>query len=45
MAHADPSSALATDTAPPDTTQRRLPHVVGDRTHEVAIERRAVLKE
>ncbi|WP_434531569.1 hypothetical protein ACODNH_21525 (plasmid) [Haloarcula sp. NS06] len=44
MARADPSSALATDTVPPDTAQWRLRHLVGDRTHDVAIERRAVLK-
>ena len=44
MARANPSSALATDTVPPDTTQWRLRNMVGDRTHDVAIERWAVLK-
>ncbi|WP_195156617.1 hypothetical protein [Haloarcula sp. CBA1127] len=44
MARADPSPGPATDTAPPDTAQWRLCYHVGDHTHDVAIERRAVIK-
>jgi hypothetical protein len=45
MARTDTSSEPATDTAPPDTAQWRLRHKIGDRTYDVAIERRAVFKE
>lgn len=44
MARADPSPNSATDTARTDTTQWRLRYHVGDCTHDVAIERRAVIK-
>ncbi|MFB9813812.1 hypothetical protein [Haloarcula sebkhae] len=44
MVRVGPSPDPATDTAPPDTGQWRLRHVVGDCTHDIAVERRAVLK-